>query len=125
MNNSLFDEAGHIRSWVFCPSAWNGDDVWFTGFSSQEKDKIFAHMKMCLKCRQAEIESVLQWAVLRPRATNRELIPIKTAETGRKGTGIDSDSAILLVKQIKECLGQLDSYCDALSSIIKSGGDSL
>lgn len=81
MNNPFFTKDGHIARWVFFPPAWGGEDYWAEGFTDEEKTALFNHMKVCHACREAEIESTLHWAELRPREKRVELLQTTPAIT--------------------------------------------
>jgi hypothetical protein len=114
MDSDLFNDDGHIQTWVYFPPAWNGNDVWTTGFTEEQKNKIFDHMKNCLECRRAEIEATLQWAALRPRASKLELIPVKIADTRGASIVADFDSILPLVEHIEMLVKEI-------KKILKSG----
>ncbi len=124
MNSSLFAHDGHIQSYLFYPPCFGGIDYWETSLTKEEKKAIYDHMKgnkttgPCSICCSRELEAVLKWAELRPRATMRELIPI--ADTGGTSIAAIRGAVLPLVEQLEKTLGQVKKILN--DEIPKKGG---
>jgi hypothetical protein len=120
MGDNIFEDDSHISTWVFFPPAWGGEleACWTEGFSMEQLIRIFNHLKSCLSCRQKEIEATLRWAVLRPRASYMEKIPIKTAETNGECVQVTCDLAPPLVERIRRHLILIESEIQELKKIV-------
>jgi hypothetical protein len=77
MSSNLFDSNGHLKEFVYFPSAWsNGgvEEYWLDGWDGNDKQAILSHLRDCCECREKEINAMLKYASNPFRTLHREII---------------------------------------------------